>query len=103
MRISLLIVLVCLSGCWFHSKKPVAPDPPELIVTGAPAGSLLFIDGAQTGQPTVANNRPQVLDVQPGTHVLEVRTGDTVAYRETTYVGPGDKRVITVLSGANRN
>jgi hypothetical protein len=103
LRVTLLIVLVCLSGCSvFHKKAPEPPDRPELIVTGAPAGSLLFIDGAQAGHPA-ANNRPQVLDVAPGTHTLEVRVGDTVAYRENTYVGPGDKRVITVLSGANRS
>jgi hypothetical protein len=103
LRVAYLIVLVFLSGCsLFHKKAPDPPARPELIVTGAPAGSLLFVDGAQAGHPTVANNRPQVLEVAPGTHTLEVRVGDTVAYRENTYVGPGDKRVITVLSGANR-
>jgi hypothetical protein len=98
LKASVCIVVACLSGCsWFH-HKPKAPDPTELIVTGAPAGSVLFVDGIQTGQPSEAN-RPQVLDVSPGTHILEVKTGDTVAYRENTYVAQGDKRVVTVLSG----
>jgi hypothetical protein len=98
LKVSVLIALACLSGCsWFH-RKPPAPDPTELIVTGAPADSVLFVDGVQAGQPSEAN-RPQVLDVTPGTHTLEVRTGDTVAYREDTYVAQGDKRVVTVLSG----
>jgi hypothetical protein len=94
-----LIALFVLSGCsWFHRNPPV-PDPTELIVTGAPAGSSLFIDGAQVGQPTPASNRTQILRVAAGTHVLEVKVGESVTYRENTYVAAGDKRVITVLSG----
>jgi len=97
-------MLVCLSGCsWFHRSKPPAPPPPELIVTGVPPGSLLFVDGAQTGPATEGSNRTRVLEVAPGTHTLEVRMGDTVVYREDAYAGPGDKRVITVLSGNGRD
>lgn len=95
----LLVALVLLSGCsWFH-RKPPAPDPTLLIVTGAPAGSILVIDGAPMGQPTQAANRTQTLRVAPGAHVLEVKVGDAVTYREQTYVDAGNKRVITVLSG----
>jgi hypothetical protein len=39
--------------------------------------------------------------VSAGTHVVEVKVGDSVRYREDTYVAAGDKRVITVLSGFN--
>lgn len=100
LKTALLIALILLSGCsWFHRKPPV-PDPTELIVTGAPAGSLLFIDGAQVGQPMHANQHTQVLRVAAGTHLLEVKVGESVTYRENTYVAAGDRRVITVLSGA---
>ena len=103
LKISLLIALAFLSGCsWFHKAKPL-PVPTQLIVTGAPVDSLLFIDGVQTGHPTQASNRTQVLEVTPGTHSLEVRLNDIVAYRENTYVAPHDKVVITVLSGNSRN
>jgi hypothetical protein len=101
MKAYLLVAPVLLSGCsWFHHKPP-APYPTELIVTGAPAGSLLFVDGTQAGQPAEPNKLTQVLRVAAGTHVLEVRVGDSVAYRENTYVALGEKRVITVLSGSN--
>jgi hypothetical protein len=104
LRISLLIVLVCLSGCsWFHKGKAPAPDRPELIVTGIPAGTLVFVDGVQAGEAQEASNRSRIIEVTPGEHTVEVRRGDTVAYRESTYVGPGDKRTITVLSGSSAN
>jgi hypothetical protein len=99
----LVILLLCVSGCsWFH-RKPHVPDPTQLVVVGAPVGSLVFVDGAQAGQAKEIANQPQAVDVAPGTHVLEVRVGDTVAYRENTYVTAGEKHVISVLSGSGRN
>jgi hypothetical protein len=71
-------------------------------VTGAPAGSAVFVDDVQNGQTAVANDKPQVLTVAAGAHIVEVRTGSTVIYREQTYVSSGETRVIKVLSGLNR-
>lgn len=100
----LLLSLLCLSGCsWFHAKKPVVPDSPELMITGAPTGSMLFIDGLQVRPATEAGNRPQILRVAPGTHTVEVHSGERVAYRENLDVQNGEKRVVTVLSGAGRD
>jgi hypothetical protein len=102
LKVSLILLAVLLSGCsWFHHKKPV-PPPAEFIVTGAPAGSLLFIDGVQVGQAKEAGAQSQIVDVAPGTHILEVKVGDAVVYREDSDIEIGKKRVITVLSGANR-
>ena len=96
-------MLLLVSGCsWFHKATPV-PDPTELIVTGAPVASLLLVDGVQTGHPTEASNRTQVLIVTPGAHTLEVKLTDIVVYRENTYAAPSSKVVITVLSGNSRN
>jgi hypothetical protein len=78
------------------------PDPTEIIVTGAPAGSIVFVDGQQTGQPTTLNDHTQVLNVAAGAHKVEIHAGDTVVYREDTYVGLGEHRLVRVLSGLNR-
>lgn len=99
----LIILLLCVSGCsWLH-RKPHAPDPTELVVVGAPVGSMVYVDGVQAGQAKEIARQPQEVEVAPGTHVVEVRIGDTVAYRENTYVTPGQKHVISVLSGTGRN
>ena len=104
MKVFFLIVLTGLSGCsWFHSSKPPAPEPPELIVTGTPAGSVILIDDVQSGQAADGKTRSRIIEVAPGAHTVEVRMGDTIAYRENTYVGPGEKTVITVMSGNSRN
>jgi hypothetical protein len=102
LKLSLIVLAVLLSGCsWFH-RKPVAPPPAQFIVTGAPQGSVLFIDGVQAGPAKEAGLQSQVVDVTPGTHILEVKVGDAVVYREDSDIDAGKKRVITVLSGTSR-
>jgi hypothetical protein len=97
----LLLVLLGLSGCsWFHRKA--VPDAPQLVVTGAPAGSEVFVDDVKNGQTAEVSGKPQVLTVAAGAHVVEIRTGSTVIYREQTYVGGGETRLIKVLSGTSR-
>jgi hypothetical protein len=100
---SLLIGVALLAGCsWFHRSKPV-PDPPEIIVTGIAPGAFVYVDGVQVGDAQEKTYRSRIINVAPGTHVVEVKMGDTVTYHETAYAGPGDKRYVTVLSGNTRN
>jgi hypothetical protein len=102
MRLAALIFVLSLSGCsWFH-RRPPPPVTQQLIVTGVPAGSTLLVDGKQTGEGDAAN-RSHVIDVASGTHTVEVRMGDNLAYRESTYVAPGERRVVAVLSGDHRD
>ena len=92
--------LALLTGCsWFH-KAPPPPEPTQLVVNGAPAGSVLFVDGAAAAKENETASRPQVLDVAPGMHVVEVKVSDHVGYREQVYVAPGEKHVVIVLSGS---
>jgi len=100
----LVIVFASLSACsWFTSRRPPQPpDPTEIIVTGAPAGSLVFIDGAQVGQAAAHNDQSQVLIVAAGAHKVEIHQGDKIVYREDTYVGVGDRSVVIVRSGLSR-
>jgi hypothetical protein len=99
----IILALAMLSGCsWFHSKTPAAPPAPVFIVTGAPAGSVVFIDDAQAGQAAEFNDKPQEVSSAEGMHKVEVRFGDTVVFRENVYINAGERRVITVLSGSNR-
>jgi hypothetical protein len=103
LKIFMLLALVCLSACsLFHPRARPVPEPPELIVTGAPAGSALFIDGVQKSETATSNDKPQVLTVAAGEHIVEVHMGSAVVYREQAYVGSGERRVIKVLSGSSR-
>jgi hypothetical protein len=97
------MTLACLAACsWFSSRKPKPlPDPPEIILTGAPVGSIVFIDGVQIGPAAANNDRSRVLDVAAGAHKVEIRMGDRIVYREDTYVGLGERSVVIVKSGSS--
>jgi hypothetical protein len=98
----IILAVTMLSACsWFHARSRV-PDPARFIVTGAPKGSIVFVDDVQQGQAAESNVKPQLVDTAPGQHKVEVRFGDTVVYRENIYISSGEKRVVTVLSGSNR-
>ena len=84
---------------WFH-RKPVQPEPTQLIVNGAPAGSILMIDGTPAGAENTAADKPQMVDVAPGMHTVEVKMREKITYRENTYVTAGEKHLVVVLSGS---
>jgi hypothetical protein len=95
-------VLICVGGCgWFGARRQASVDPTELIVTGAPSGAVIFVDGVNTGAAPTTSVRPEVIRVSPGAHEVEVHVGDPVVYREETYVSRGEQRVVTVLSGSH--
>jgi hypothetical protein len=89
-----------LSGCaWFHHRKP-PPPPTEIVVNGAPVDSVALVDGTAAGQPVARGSRSQILEVSPGPHKVEIRSGDKIVYREDTYVKAGERRIVSVLSGS---
>ncbi len=101
MRVFVLIALACLSACGWWRKSPQT-EPTEIIVTGAPVGSFVFVDGVQSGHVAAHNDDSQILNVAAGDHKVEVHLGDKVVYREDTYVGRGEHRAVMVLSGSSR-
>jgi hypothetical protein len=48
------------------------------------------------------NDQSEILDVSPGSHQVEIHLNGAVVYREETYVGSGERRVVGVLSGLSR-
>ena len=70
-------------------------------MVGAPGGSIVFIDGSQVGQATEGDH-PVGIRLAAGDHKVEIHLGDKVVYREDLYVGRGERRMVTVLSGASR-
>jgi hypothetical protein len=96
--------LTCTTAAcsWFGWHKSAPSPPTEIVITGAPAGSLVFVDGLQKGTAVEDNDQSEILDVAPGSHRVEIHVNEAVVYREETYVGSGERRVIGVLSGLSR-
>ena len=73
---------------------------PGLVVKGAPAGSILFVDGLNVGAANDFDGAPKVLSVLEGVHRVEVRQGSTIVYSEKSFVSSGETHTVTVIGGA---
>ena len=74
MRKLVLAVALAAAGCVGPTTTVRTVDTrPALAVAGAPAGSVLYVDGVAVGDPGSYDGRPNVLRVEPGTHDVEIR------------------------------
>jgi hypothetical protein len=71
------------------------------MVTGAPSGSLLFVDGLEMGSAAQYDGNPKVLAVLEGTHQVEVRLGTNVVYREKAFVSSGQNHNVAVAAAVS--
>jgi hypothetical protein len=60
---------------------------PAIAIAGAPAGTVLYVDGAAVGDPRDYDGRPNILRVEPGTHQVELRDGKgAVVFSQRVFV-----------------
>jgi hypothetical protein len=60
---------------------------PALAIAGAPSGTVLFVDGVAVGDPSSYDGQPNILRVEPGTHLVEIRdAGGAVRFSQRVFV-----------------
>ena len=97
-----LVVLMLLAACSLPQTTVRTGLPaPTLIVTGAPSGSVLIVDGLEMGSATQYDGNPKVLAVLEGTHQVEVRLGSSVVHREKAFVSSGQSHTVVVAGAAS--
>ena len=100
--LTLAVLVVLLSACAMpQTTVKTGSAPPTLIVKGAPAGSILFVDGLAMGNAAQFDGNPKTLAVLEGTHQVEVRLGSTVVYREKAFSSGGESHTVTVTQGVS--
>lgn len=76
MRKLALALALAAAGCVGPTTTVRTVDTrPAIAVVGAPRGTVLLVDGIAVGDPASFDGNPNVLRVEPGTHVLEIRDG----------------------------
>jgi hypothetical protein len=74
MRKLALAAALALAACAAPTTVVRTVDTrPALAFSGAPSGTVLFVDGAAVGDPSDYDGRPSILRVEPGTHHVEIR------------------------------
>ena len=98
----ILIAAAALAGCMPQTTVRTGMPSPTLMVTGAPSGSVLFVDGLDMGSAPQYDGNPKVLAVLEGTHQVEVRLGSNVVYREKAFVSSGQSHTVAVAGAASQ-
>jgi hypothetical protein len=95
-----MIAIAALAGCLPQTTVRTGMSPPTLMVTGAPSGSVLVVDGLDMGSATQYDGNPKVLAVLEGTHQVEVRLGSNVVHREKAFASSGQSHTVAVGGAA---
>lgn len=77
-----------LVGCALPETTVTTVDTrPSIEIKNAPAGSTLYLDGVGIGPAPDYDGDPTVLMVEPGTHLVEIRSpGGDVVFSRKIYV-----------------
>ena len=89
MKAVLLAALAfALAACSMPSTTVRTSDTrPSLVLQGAPQGSTAYVDGLSVGDADRYDGQPDVLLVEPGTHVVTVKGRDgSVIFERKVYV-----------------
>ena len=100
-KLFLLLGIVLLTACAMpQTSVRTGSAPPTLIVKGAPAGSILVVDGLAMGAASQFDGKPKTLAVLEGTHQVEVRLGSNVVYKEKAFSSSGESHTVNVTAGS---
>ena len=88
MKRVLAAVALALAACVGPTTAVRTVDTrPAIAIVGAPTGSVLFVDGAEVGDPKAYDGSPGILRVEPGTHDVEIRArSGEVVFRQRVFV-----------------
>ena len=101
MILTAVVGVAALTGCMPQTTVRTGMSAPTLMVTGAPSGSVLFVDGLEMGSAAQYDGNPKVLAVLEGTHQVEVRLGKSVVHREKTFVASGQSHTVAVAGAVS--
>jgi hypothetical protein len=92
----LLAGVLVLAGCQVPRGDVTVPTlGPRLLLANAPAEALLLIDSKLVGEAQRFNGNPEVLQLEPGIHLVEVRLGDRLLLSQKMFSGSTELRTVT--------
>lgn len=96
-----LIILsaALLQGCSYPDAAKIEQkdNRPAIGVSGAPKGSMLYVDGLKMGLATQWDGEKNVLLIESGTHLIEVKsTTGVVLHSETVFLSGTTTKIFTL-------
>lgn len=94
-------IVLSLTACALPETRVNTASPrPTIYIKGDVKGMYLFVDGLKMGPAAQFDGNPQVLVVEEGVHVVEVRKDGQVVHTEKSFIGSGENRIINVNAGS---
>lgn len=94
-----LLLLACADPV---TQTRTVDDRARVRLQGATPGTTLYIDGESMGDAAAYAGKPGVIRVASGTHLFEVKRGETVLLSEKVFLGGGEQRTVVVAAPAGR-
>ena len=96
-----LIILsaALLQGCSYPGAAKIEQKDsrPAIGVSGAPEGATLYVDGLRMGMASQYNGAKNVLLVENGKHLVEVKAADgKVLLSETLFLSGSTTKILTI-------
>jgi hypothetical protein len=88
-----------MTGCGIRypsSRTDIPDERPSIAFRGAPNGSVVFVDGQAMGSATQFDGGENVLLVEPGNHLIEVRVGERVLLTRRVFLSGQATRTFVV-------
>ena len=83
----LTLIGLLLVGCAMPTTVVKTTDTrPRISITGAPEGSLLYVDGINMGSAAQFDGHPDVLIIQSGTHKVQVYSNNKAIFEKNIFV-----------------
>ncbi len=88
MRTAVLAAALALAACAGPTTTVRTVDTrPAIAVVGAPSGGVLYVDGAAMGDARSWDGQPNILRLEPGTHLVEIREpGGKLLFSQRVFV-----------------
>ena len=95
----LVLLAILIQGCRYPDPATIeqADSRPAIGISGAPEDSVLYVDGLRMGIASQYDGTEQVLLVESGEHLIEVKALDgTVIHSETVFLSSSATKILSV-------
>jgi hypothetical protein len=93
-RIFLALAMTLASCQPPRTGVSIPNEGPRLVILSAPPGAVLFLDSKAVGEAHRFDGKPEVLQVEVGTHLVEIRLNGTVIWSQKVFLGSSELRTI---------
>ncbi len=98
------LLMLLTVGCYPSSEVRVTDSRPRLAIKNAPKNAIIYVDGLNLGfanqysgdQSSDESGEVRVLLLEPGRHLIEVKSDGETFLSEDVFLGEGTLKTLTV-------